>query len=280
MKTDPINKVVDAFKLQGKQFAILDFETSSSKDGVPGFPIEIGALQYDENANLTEICKYVHQGDYNPEIDMISTNNDYFSITDLTGVTREHLQDEAFAPQRITECELVQYNFDTGLIIGYNISYDVRTLKAAYERCKLSFASVQLLDVMALYIDLYGNRPGYIKYGYNRSIRKAHYEKYDLNTVAHKLQVVSSNEEQEHDALSDVQWTLRVLNKIIEDFPNLDYTRYINKIYYNPCYEIPLWQRLSKEGVSYYPFGTKEKIAKINDQFTLYNYNNFDESDW
>ena len=53
-----------------------------------------------------------------------------------------------------------------------------------------------------------------------------------------------------------------------------------DKIYYNPCYEIPTWQRLTQEGVSYYSFGIKDKIAKMNDQFTLYNYNNFNESDW
>jgi hypothetical protein len=136
------------------------------------------------------------------------------------------------------------------------------------------------LDVLSVFIDIYGTIPGYVKYGYNRSLRKAHYEKYDLNTVAHELGVVSTSDEQEHDALSDVKWTLAVLNKIIEEFPALDYTRYINKIYYNPCYEVPAWQKLTHEGVSYYPFGTKEKTAKIFDQFTLYNYDNFDENNW
>lgn len=280
MKTESIDKVVKAFKLQGQRFAILDFETSASRDGAVGLPIQSGALQYDENQNLTEISKYINQGDYNPEIDMITTGDKFFSITDLTGVTRAHLQDEEYASQRITECDLVQYGFDEGLIIGYNISYDIRTLKAAYERCRLPFETIRLVDVMGIYLDLYGNRPGYIKYGYNRSLRKAHFERYRLEDCAHKLGAASAGEEQEHDALSDVKWTLAVLNRIIDEFPDLDYTRYINKIYYNPCYEIPPWQRLTKEGVSYYPFGIKDKMAKMNDQFTLYNYNNFDESDW
>mgnify|MGYP003303255944 CR=1 FL=1 len=280
MKTISAENVIKAFKLEGKEFAVLDFETSSSRDGNVGRPIQLGALQYDENHVLTEISKYVNQGDYNPETDMIQTKDKFFSITDLTGVTKDHLQSKEFEEQRITECELVHFGFTDGLIIGYNIAYDVRTLKEAYKRCQLPFTSIQLVDVMGIFLDIYGAIPGYIKYGYNRSMQKPHYEKYKLNDCAHKLGVVSASDEQEHDALSDVQWTLAVLNKIIEEYPGLDYTRYINKIYYNPCYEIPEWQRLSQEGVSYYPFGTKEKLARVFDQFTLYNYNNFNESDW
>lgn len=280
MKTISAENVIKAFKLEGKKFAVLDFETSSSRDGNVGVPIQTGALQYDENHVLTEISKYVNQGNYNPETDMIQTKDKFFSITDLTGVTKDHLQSEEFASQRITECELVQFGFTDGLIIGYNIAYDVRTLKEAYKRCQLPFKTIQLVDVMGIFLDVYGAIPGYIKYGYNRSLGKAYYTQYKLDDVAHKLGVVSVSDEQEHDALSDVQWTLAVLNKIIEEYPYLDYTRYINKIYYNPCYEIPEWQRLSQEGVSYYPFGTKEKLAKVNDQFALYNYNKFNESDW
>ena len=280
MKTISAENVIKAFKLKGKKFAVLDFETASSHDGNVGVPIQIGALQYDENHALTEISKYINQGDYNPETDMIQTKDKFFSITDLTGVTKDHLQSEEFVSQRITECELVQFGFTDGLIIGYNIAYDVRTLKEAYKRCQLPFKTIQLVDVMGIFLDIYGAIPGYIKYGYNRSLGKAYYTQYKLDDVAHKLGVVSVSDEQEHDALSDVQWTLAVLNKIIEEHPDLDYTRYINKIYYNPCYEIPEWQRLSQEGVSYYPFGTKEKMAKVFDQFTLYNYNNFNESDW
>lgn len=280
MKTISVENVTKAFKLEGKKFVVLDFETSSSHDGNVGRPIELGALQYDENHELTEISKYVNQGDYNPEADMIQTKDKFFSITDLTGVTKNHLQSKEFASQRITECELVQFGFTDDLIIGYNIAYDVRTLKEAYKRCQLPFKTIQLVDVMGIFLDIYGAIPGYIKYGYNRSLGKAYYTQYKLDDVAHKLGVVSASDEQEHDALSDVQWTLAVLNKIIEEYPDLDYTRYINKIYYNPCYEIPEWQRLSREGVSYYPFGTKEKLAKVFDQFTLYNYNNFNENDW
>ena len=280
MKTIDASRVVKAFKLEGKQFAIVDFETASSKDGNVGNPIQVGALQYDEKGTLTEISKYINQGEYNPEADMIELKDKFMSITDLTGVTRAQLQDEDYADQRITECELVQFGFTDGLIIGYNISYDARTLKEAYKRCKLPFTSIQLLDVMGIFLDLYGSTPGYIKYGYNRSLKKAHYENYTLNAVAHKLGVVARGEEQEHDALEDVRWTLAVLDKIIEEYPDLDYSRYINKIYYNPCYEIPIWQRLTQEGVSYYPFGTKDKVARVFDQFTLYNYNNFNKEDW
>lgn len=280
MKTISAKNVIKAFKLEGKKFTILDFETSSSHDGNVGVPIQIGALQYDENHVLTEISKYVNQGNYNPETDMIQTKDKFFSITDLTGVTKDHLQSKEFEGQRITECELVHFDFTDGLIIGYNIAYDVRTLKEAYKRCQLPFTSIQLVDVMGIFLDIYGAIPGYIKYGYNHSLGKAYYTQYKLDDVAHKLGVVSASDEQEHDALSDVQWTLAVLNKIIEEHPDLDYTRYINKIYYNPCYEIPEWQRLTQEGVSYYPFGTKEKLAKVFDQFTLYNYNNFNERDW
>lgn len=280
MKTISADNVIKAFKLEGKPFVILDFETSSTVDGNVGVPIQVGALRYDEQHNLEELSKYINQGDYNPETDMIQTKDKFFSITDLTGVTKANLQSDEYKNQRISECELAQYDFVDGIIIGYNIAYDARTLKEVYKRCQLPFKSIQLVDVMGIFLDIYGSIPSYIKYGYNRSLRKPHYDKYRLEDVAHKLRVVSSNEEQDHDALSDVQWTLAVLNKIIEEYPNLDYTRYINKIYYNPCYEIPVWQRLTQEGVSYYPFATKEKIAKMNDQFTLYNYNNFNESDW
>lgn len=280
METIDVGRVAKAFHLDNKPFVILDFETSSSKEGNVGKPIQVGALQYDESHNLTEISKYVNQGDYDPELDMIETADKFFSITSLTGVTKDHLQSEEFKDQRITECELAHFDFTSELIIGYNISYDVRTLKEVYGRCGLPFGNIQLIDVMAIYIDLLGNTPGFVKYGYNRSLRKCHYGHYKLEDAAHKLRVVSSSEAQEHDALSDVKWTLKVLDKIIEEFPDLDYTRYINKIYYNPCYEIPVWQRLTQEGVSYYPFGTKEKAAKIFDQFTLYNYNNFDENSW
>lgn len=280
MKTISAEKVIKAFKLEGKPFAILDFETSSSKDGNVGMPIQVGALRYDEQHNLTELSKYVNQGRYNPETDMIQTKDKFFSITDLTGVTKDHLQSPEYKDQRISECELVQYGFTDGLIIGYNIAYDVRTLKEAYKRCGLPFESIQLVDVMGIFLDIYGSIPSYIKYGYNRSLNKAYFSQYKLEDVAHRLGVVSASQEQDHDALSDVQWTLAVLDKIIEEYPDLDYTRYFNKIYYNPCYEIPTWQRLTQEGVSYYSFGIKDKIAKMNDQFTLYNYNNFNESDW
>ena len=289
MNTIDASRVIKAFKLEGKSFAVLDFESSridmhmantdQTRLGV-GLPIQIGALQYDEEGKLTEISKYINQGDYNPENDMIETKDKFFSITDLTGVTRANLQDEEFADQRITECQLVQYGFADSLMIGYNISYDSRVMKEVYSRCKLPFTSIQIVDVMAIYIDLYSSVPGYIKYGYNRALQKPYYSGYKLEDCAHKLRVVEKGIEQDHDALSDVQWTLAVLDKIIQDFPDLDYTKYINKIYYNPCYEIPAWQRLIKEGVSYYPFGTKEKQAKIFNQFTLYNYKNFNESEW
>ena len=139
MKTISAEKVIKAFKLEGKPFAILDFETSSSKDGNVGMPIQVGALRYDEQHNLTELSKYVNQGRYNPETDMIQTKDKFFSITDLTGVTKDHLQSPEYKDQRISECELVQYGFTDGLIIGYNIAYDVRTLKEAYKRCGLPF---------------------------------------------------------------------------------------------------------------------------------------------
>lgn len=278
-----LNNLFIKLNLIEKPFVVLDFESSKSVEGACGLPIQIGALHFDKNHDIESISKYVFQEGYNPEIDMINSKGEFKSITDLTGITNAHLHNEEFSSCRITECDIINYGFDKMLIIGYNIPYDVRVLRDVYKRCGAPFGTlgkIEILDVMSIFIDIYGSTPGYIKYGYNRSLRKAHYERYDLNTVAHKLGVASASDEQEHDALSDVQWTLAVLNKIIEEHPGLDYTRYINKIYYNPCYEIPEWQRLSQEGVSYYPFGTKEKLAKVFDQFTLYNYNNFNESDW
>ena len=214
---------------------------------------------------------------------MLDLKGEFKSITDLTGIRNAHLHDEEFSNQRITECDIINYGFDKMLIIGYNIPYDVRVLREVHKRCGASFGNfgkIEILDVLSIFMDIYGTIPGYIRYGYNRSLKKAYYTQYKLDDVAHKLGVVSASDEQEHDALSDVRWTLAVLDKIIQEYPDLDYTRYINKIYYNPCYEIPAWQRLTQEGVSYYPFGTKEKLARVFDQFTLYNYNNFNESDW
>lgn len=270
-------------RLNNKPFVVLDFESSKSEGGSCGIPIQIGALYFNENHSIESIAKYIFQEEYNPEIDMLDVKGEFKSIADLTGILNIHLHGEEFINQRITECDIVNYSFDKILIIGYNIPYDVRVLREVYGRCGAPFGTkgkIQILDVLSIFMDIYGSIPGYIKYGYNRSLKRAHYEKYDLNTVAHKLGVVARGEEQEHDALEDVRWTLAVLDKIIQEHPELDYTRYINKIYYNPCYEIPAWQRLTQEGVSYYPFGTKEKMAKVFDQFTLYNYNNFNENDW
>ena len=76
MKTIDISRVRKALKLEGKRFAILDFESSKidmhiantdqTRLGV-GLPIQIGALQYDESGNVTPISKYINQGDLNKE---------------------------------------------------------------------------------------------------------------------------------------------------------------------------------------------------------------------
>ena len=248
-----------------KPVVILDFETSKSQDNEPGIPIQIGCVQIDLDGNTTQLSKYVFQKSYEPEGDILCIKGTRTSIAELTGVYSSHLRSPEFADSRISVSDIVDLKLPESIIIGYNIPYDVRVLKRIYKTTGTAFPDVQIVDIMSVYIDLYGHN---VKKGTYRN-GTCFYTEYRLSNAAQHLGV-DIERQKLHNALGDVELTIDVIRKIFTDNPSLDYSKYINKIYFNPCYTIPIWQRL--QGVKYYPFGNNAKwAAQLFPKYSLYN---------
>ena len=264
-------------RLGHEKVIFLDFETAKIVDNEPGIPIQIGLLLCSNfGKNSYRVAQYVHQKTYEPEGDIITTASPSgeirISIADLTGITSEHLRGEEWAEQRTTEEKIVKaMHLTDSLIVGYNIPYDIRVLKQAYHRQGVPFPKIEMCDIMSIYVDLFGAEPGVLKKRWLYPNGKCYYTGYRLIDAAHYLGVALPEEKQAHSALEDVDLSVLVLAKMMKKFPDLDFSKYCNKIYENPAYVVPDWQKLLDEGMKYYPFGTATGEPRVNERFTLYN---------
>jgi len=253
----------DISSLFQEPVTVLDFETSKSMDNEPGIPIQIGCIQYGGNGQIARTSKYIYQRNYEPEMDILCVKGVRTSIAELTGIYSSHLRSQEYDSQRILPSEILDLNITNSIIVGYNIPYDVRVLQQVYKSAGLVFPEVKIFDLMSVYIDLYGQ----MKMGVGKN-GKCFYTEYRLADAAHVFGVADSKQRL-HDALGDVDLTVAVFRKIYEDNPSLRYSNYINKIYYNPNYPIPMWQRL--RGTEYYSFGSEKGEAELCPRQTLYN---------
>lgn len=178
------------FFVEGTEIIVFDTETSGLKASEDRI-IELAAKKYVvENEELKFIGEY-HQ--YIQPPFLISEK-----ITELTGITNQKLSscpmEEEVFPQ-------IQNFFENTVVSAHNSSFDVRFMKALYERNNASFEPLDIIDTLEMARDL---------------VLHTETENYKLGTLA---KVFGLDEGiQFHNALDDVTVTALLFQIFIKEY--------------------------------------------------------------
>ncbi len=183
-----------------KQIVVFDIETTGLKATQDDI-IDFGAVVVD--------------GDFN-EIDkvnkLVRTQRELSAvIVDLTGITFEMLAEGGINHEELAD-DIERLFTQDSLIVAYNIQFDIGFVVAFMKRMRPDYQfQADILDVMAIYKD---NHP----------------YPHRLENAAETYGIINENE---HRAYDDAVVTLRVMDKMMDEY---DVSAYINCIGFNERY--------------------------------------------
>ena len=182
-----------------KEFIVFDTETtgfSAEKNHI----IQISGIKFTID---TSTCNIV-------EVDRLNTyiNPGYSlppKIIEVTGITDEMLVDKPYEEQAFYDCIYPFFGENPECVIAYNTPFDIRFMKALYERYNKTFEPKYQLDVLEMARDL---------------VEKSDSKKHNLESIATLYGV--NDGISFHCSMDDVIATLRLFRVFIDEYKKND----------------------------------------------------------
>lgn len=194
--------------MEGLEYIVFDTETTGLKPK-QDYVVQLSAIKFrvlnHKPQQIDELDIYMK-----PPFFM---GNDVIAVH---GITNEFLADK---PDEADMLDRIALFFQSGVIVGYNVQFDIAMVQSMFSRHKRTFNYIVSLDVLEMARDI---------------IPPEDTEDYKLGTIAHIYQIDDGI--RFHSAIDDVRATARLFEVLYHEYQRLPSAAltplYINRIYY------------------------------------------------